>query len=103
MKEFVFKTGTKVIVTEKTVEIVRLADKAALKKTLQGRFIMSLKNISGVIIAHRMLLICAPGFPAADKFRGNMVEAFTFPNCLNEKNEELQELYDYLKEKIAEQ
>lgn len=99
--EYKFKSGTEVIVTDQTVEILRLDSKSAAKALFSGRtmgkMILKRSSITGVIFNADYLIVCASGLPSPSDFKiSNVADIKQFPNCIVAKPEELSLLYDEL-------
>lgn len=99
--EYKFKSGTEVIVTDHTVEILRLDSKSAAKTLFSGRtmgkMILKRSSITGVIFNADYLVICASGLPTPSDFKiSSVADVKQFPNCIVAKSEELASLYDEL-------
>lgn len=106
MKEFDFKSGTKVLADENRVVIERTGGKSAIKGLLQGRTMgqMTIKTsaITGLIFYSDYLLICASGLPTPNDFKlTSIAEVKQYPNCIVAKEAELVELYNFLNGFIA--
>ena len=101
MNTFDFKSGTKVMVDEDRIVIERTGGKSAMKGLFAGRAMgqMTIKTsaMTGLVHFADYLLICASGLPAPNDFKLSSVsEIKQYPNCIVAKEEELQELYQFL-------
>jgi hypothetical protein len=101
MKTFEFKSGTKVMVDENKLVIERTGGKSAVKGLFQGRTMgqMTIKTsaLTGLIFFADYLVICASGLPVPNDFKlTSIAEIKQYPNCIVGKEQELEELYQYL-------
>lgn len=105
MKDFDLKSGTSISITDTKVIIDRSGGKSAIKGLLAGRTMglmtIKLSSITGLIFYSDYLVICASGLPSPNDFKITSVgEIKQYPNCIVGKQEELQEVYNYLVELI---
>jgi len=101
MKTFELKSGTKVMIDESKIIIERTSGKSAVKGLFAGRAmgLMSIKTsaLTGLIFFADYLVICASGLPSPNDFKLTSVsEIKQYPNCIVGKEQELEELYQYL-------
>jgi hypothetical protein len=101
MKTFELTSGTIVMVDESRIVIERTGGKSAMKGLFAGRAMgqMSIKTsaLTGLIFFVDYLVICASGLPTPIDFKLTSVgEIKQYPNCIVAKEQELQELYQYL-------
>lgn len=101
MKTFELKSGTKVMVDESKIIIERTGGKSAVKGLFAGRTMgqMSIKTsaMTGIIFNADYLVICASGLPTPNDFKiSSIAEIKQYPNCIVAKEQELEELYQYL-------
>lgn len=106
MKRFEFKSGTVVEISEDVVVILRESAKSALKTLALGRasgkMFIKTSSISSVIFNTDFLLITGSGLPCPNEFKISKIgDVKEYPNCIVAKQDELQELYDYLLEVIS--
>ncbi|OLS34729.1 hypothetical protein [Bacillus sp. MRMR6] len=102
MKTFDFKSGTTVMVDETQIVIERSGGKSAMKGLFAGRAMghmtIKMSAMTGVIFFADYLVICASGLPTPNDFKlTSIAEIKQFPNCIVAKEQELEELYQYLK------
>ena len=100
-KEFNFKSGTCVSISDSFVEILREDGKSAAKALFAGRtmgkMIIKKSAITGVIFNADYLVICASGLPTPNDFKiSNIADIKQYPNCIVAKESELAELYSEL-------
>ena len=105
MKTFEFKSGTVVTITDTKMTIQRTDGKSAMKGLFAGRalgqMIIKVSSITGVITYADYLLICASGLPSPSDFKiTSIAEIKQYPNCIVAKENELQDLYEYLNQII---
>jgi hypothetical protein len=101
MKTFELKSGTKVMIDESKIVIERTSGKSAVKGLFAGRAMghMSIKTsaLTGLIFFADYLVICASGLPTPNDFKlSSVAEIKQYPNCIVGKEQELEELYQYL-------
>ncbi|MGJ7923292.1 hypothetical protein [Neobacillus sp. LXY-4] len=101
MKTFDLKSGTKVMIDETKIVIERTGGKSAMKGLFAGRPMgqMTIKTsaLTGLIFFADYLVICASGLPSPNDFKITSVpEIKQYPNCIVGKEQELEELYQYL-------
>ncbi|CAH0344926.1 hypothetical protein [Bacillus sp. CECT 9360] len=101
MKTFELKSGTTVMVDESKMVIERTGGKSAMKGLFAGRAMgqMTIKTsaITGVIFFADYLIICASGLPTPNDFKlSSVAEIKQYPNCIVAKEQELEELYQYI-------
>lgn len=101
MKEFDLKSGTRIVIEETKISIIRNDAKSAMKGIFAGRtmgeMIIKLSSVSGMIQYSDYLLICASGLPTPNEFKiTNVSDIKQYPNCVVGKAEELKEVYDYI-------
>jgi len=101
VKTFELKSGTKVMVDESKIIIERTGGKSAVKGLFAGRTMgqMSIKTsaMTGIIFNADYLVICASGLPTPNDFKiSSIAEIKQYPNCIVAKEQELEELYQYL-------
>jgi hypothetical protein len=101
MKTFDFKSGTKVMVDETQIIIERSGGKSAMKGLFAGRAMgqmtIKMSALTGLIYYADYLVICASGLPSPNDFKLTSIpEIKQYPNCIVAKEQELEELYQYL-------
>ncbi|MBA4601301.1 hypothetical protein [Thermoactinomyces mirandus] len=101
MKSFELKSGTKVTIDDSKIVIERTGGKSAVRGLLAGRTMgkMTMKTsaITGLIYFADYLVICASGFPTPNDFKiTSIAEIKQYPNCITGKEEELEEIYQFL-------
>lgn len=101
MKIFDLKSGTKLMIDECKIVIERTGGKSAMKGLFAGRAMgqMTIKTsaVTGLIHFADYLIICASGLPTPNDFKISSVgEIKQYPNCIVGKEEELQEIYQFL-------
>jgi hypothetical protein len=101
VKTFELKSGTKVMVDDSKIIIERTGGKSAVKGLFAGRTMgqMSIKTsaMTGIIFNADYLVICASGLPTPNDFKiSSIAEIKQYPNCIVAKEQELEELYQYL-------
>jgi hypothetical protein len=101
VKTFELKSGTKVMVDDSKIIIERTGGKSAVKGLFAGRTMgqMSIKAsaMTGIIFNADYLVICASGLPTPNDFKiSSIAEIKQYPNCIVAKEQELEELYQYL-------
>jgi hypothetical protein len=101
MKTFELNSGTKVMVNDVQILIERKGGKSAVKGLFAGRAMgqMTIKtsSMTGLIHFADFLIICASGLPAPNDFKLSSIgEIKQYPNCIVGKENELDELYQYL-------
>lgn len=101
MKTFELNSGTKVMVDEHKIVIERTGSKSAVKGLFQGRAMgqMTIKTsaMTGLIFFADYLVICCSGLPTPNDFKiSSTGEIKQYPNCIVGKENELEELYQYL-------
>ncbi|WHY69756.1 hypothetical protein [Neobacillus sp. SuZ13] len=102
MKTFDFKSGAKVMVDENQIIIERSGGKSAMKGLFAGRAMgqmaIKMSALTGLIYYADYLVICASGLPSPNDFKITSIpEIKQYPNCVVAKEQELEELYQYLK------
>jgi hypothetical protein len=101
MKTFDFKSGTKVMVDEHQIIIERSSGKSAMKGLFAGRAMghmtIKMSALTGLIFFADYMVICASGLPTPNDFKiTSIAEIKQYPNCIVAKEQELEELYQYL-------
>ncbi|WP_342431570.1 hypothetical protein [Neobacillus sp. FSL H8-0543] len=101
MKTFDLNSGTKVMIDESKIVIERTGGKSAVKGLFAGRTMgqMTIKTsaLTGLIYFADYLVLCASGLPTPNDFKLTSVgEIKQYPNCIVGKEQELNELYQYL-------
>ncbi|WP_318503069.1 hypothetical protein [Bacillus sp. T3] len=101
MKTFDLKSGTKVMVDETRIVIERTGGKSAMKGLFAGRTMgqMTIKTsaLTGLIFFADFLVICASGLPTPNDFKiTSVAEIKQYPNCIVGKEQELEEIYQYI-------
>jgi len=89
------------MVDESKIIIERTGGKSAVKGLFAGRTMgqMSIKTsaMTGIIFNADYLVICASGLPTPNDFKiSSIAEIKQYPNCIVAKEQELEELYQYL-------
>lgn len=105
MKEFSLKSGTIVEIRDKAIEIKRTDGKSAIKGLFAGRTMgemtIKLSSVTGLVQYADYLIICASGLPTPNDFKiGNVGDIKQYPNCIVGKENELKEIYDFIKNLI---
>lgn len=101
MKEFNLKSGTKVIIQNDKMSIIRNENSPTKSLTtaakIKSDIVIKLSAISSMIKSEDYLLICGNGLPMPGNFKATTaVELKQYPNCMKGNEAELQEIYDYL-------
>ena len=102
MKIFNLKSGTVIEVNDTVLDIKRTDGKSALKGIFAGRTMgemtIKLSSITGLIQYADYLLICASGLPTPNDFKiSSIPDIKQYPNCIVGKEDELKEIYNYIK------
>lgn len=106
MNEFKLKSGTIVTINDSAIEILRTDGKSALKGLFAGRTMgemtIKLSAVTGLIQNADYLIICASGLPTPNDFKiGSIGDIKQYPNCLVGKEDELKEIYSFIKGRIS--
>ena len=101
MKTFELKSGTKVLIDENKIVIERTSGKSAVKGLFAGRTMgqmtIKISALTGLIHNADFLVICASGLPTPNDFKlSSIAEIKQYPNCIVGKEQELEEIYQYL-------
>jgi hypothetical protein len=101
MKTFDLKSGTVVMVDENQIVIERSGGKSAMKGLFAGRAMgqmtIKMSAVTGLIFFADYMVICASGLPTPNDFKlTSVAEIKQYPNCIVAKENELEELYQYL-------
>ena len=104
-KIFELKSGARIEINERTIKIIRLDGKSAMKSLFAGRtmgqMIIKLRSVTGIIQNADYMIICASGLPTPNDFKiSSISDVKQYPNCLVGKVEELKEIYDYISERL---